>query len=588
MAFDGITISCIVHELHDRLVNGRIFKIAQPENDELFLTIKVNKEQYRLMISANASLPLIYLTNTNKQSPLTAPSFCMLLRKHINNGRITAISQPGLERIIHIEIEHLNEMGDLCKKVLIVELMGKHSNIIFCDDAGKIIDSIKHINVQMSSVREVLPGREYFVPHADEKLNPLTMNFEDFKTFLLSKACTLSKAVYTSVTGISPIVSESIINDCGFDSALPPSALSEDELYHLYHHINNFMEDVKNQQFSPVIYYKNDNEPVDYSALKLSIYSEYHCVSYQDMSSVLEKYYAQKNAITRIRQRSADLRQVINTALAKSIKKYDLQAKQLEDTKKRDKYKVYGELITTYGYTLTPEDKVLKCINYYDGKEISIPIDPTLSPIDNAKKYFDKYSKMKRTAIALGDIIKETEKETKHLESISTSLDLATSEDDLKEIKEELIQFGYIRRKSSDKKSKFVSRPIHMVIGDEYEIYIGKNNYQNEEISFKIANGNDWWFHAKNIPGSHVIVKQKSNDGSDLPDQLFEIAGSLAAYYSKGRDSEKVEIDYTLKKNLKRVTGAAPGFVIYHTNYSMMCEPKSADEIQSLIEETSS
>lgn len=579
MAFDGITISCIVHELNNKLMNGRIFKIAQPENDELFLTIKVNKEQYRLMISANASLPLIYLTDTNKQSPLTAPSFCMLLRKHINNGRITSIYQPGLERIINIEIEHLNEMGDLCKKILVVELMGKHSNIIFCDDAGKIIDSIKHINIQMSSVREVLPGRDYFIPHADDKLTPLDMNFDSFKSAICSKSCALSKAIYTSITGISPIVSESIINDCGFDSSIPPSELSEDELYHLYNHFNNFMDDVKMHQYSPVIYYQNDNEPVDYSALMLNIYSEYKYVTYPDMSSVLEKYYAQKNAITRIRQRSADLRQVINTALAKSVKKYDLQSKQLEDTQKRDKYKIYGELITTYGYTLTPDDKILKCINYYDGNEISIPIDNSLSPIDNAKKYFDKYSKMKRTASALSDIIKETERETKHLESISISLDLATSEDDLKEIKEELIQFGYIRRKSSDRKSKFVSRPIHITIENEYEIYIGKNNYQNEEISFKIANGNDWWFHAKNIPGSHVIVKPKTNDGSDLPDHIFEIAGSLAAYYSKGRDSEKVEIDYTLKKNLKRVTGAAPGFVIYHTNYSMMCEPKSVDEI---------
>ena len=579
MAFDGITVSCLTHELNHKLMNGRVFKIAQPEQDELLLTIKQNKEQYRLLISANASLPLMYLTDVNKPSPLTAPSFCMLLRKHISNGRITGIRQPGLERIIHVEIEHFNEMGDLCTKILVVELMGKHSNIIFCDDQGKIIDSIKHINAQMSSVREVLPGRDYFIPHSGEKLNPLEMDFTSFREKLTAKPTALSKAIYTSLTGISPVVSESILNDGGFDSSLPPSELTEDALFHLYSGICHYMEDIHHAAFSPVIYYHENGEPVDYAALPLSIYQNEKAVSYPDMSTVLERYYAEKNAITRIRQRSADLRQIVGSALAKSVKKYELQSKQMADTEKKEKYRIYGELITTYGYTLTPEDRELHCLNYYDGQEVSIPIDPTLSPIDNAKKYFDKYSKMKRTAAALMDILAETKRETEHLESISTSLELAATEDDLKEIREEMIQYGYIKRKSSDRKAKFVSRPIHLSLKDGYEIYIGKNNYQNEEISFKIATGNDWWFHAKGIPGSHVVVKAIKNDGSLLPDELYEIAGSLAAYYSKGRNNEKVEVDYTLKKNLKRVAGAAPGFVIYHTNYSLMCTPKSEKEL---------
>ena len=575
MAFDGITISCITNELNDKLINGRIFKIAQPENDELILTIKVNKEQFRLLISANASLPLIYLTNTNKQSPLTAPSFCMLLRKHINNGRITGISQPGLERVINIEIEHLNEMGDLCKKVLAVELMGKHSNIIFCDDDNKIIDSIKHITSQTSSVREVLPGREYFIPRTTDKRNPLDVEFVDFKKSLTDKPSPLSKSLYTSLTGISPIVSEDILHLSEIDSSLPAKELSEDEMYHLYNTFINYISEIKDRHFSPVIYYSGQNEPIDYSAVPLSVYFGYTSKSYPDMSSVLETYYAEKNMITRIRQRSTDLRQIVSTALSKSVKKYDLQLKQLKDTEKRDKYKVYGELLTTYGYNLSPDDKVLTCTNYYDGNEISIPLDTDLTPMENAKKYFDKYGKLKRTYEALSEIIKDTKREIEHLESISTALDIATQENDLKEIKEELIQFGYIRRKTSDKKSKFVSKPLRVSLPDGYEIYIGKNNYQNEEITFKIATGNDWWFHAKKIPGSHVIVR---SENSELPDEIYEIAGSLAAYYSKGREQKKVEIDYTQKKNLKRVSGAAPGFVIYHTNYSMMCPPRSLDD----------
>lgn len=575
MAFDGITVAAIVAELNKVLINGRLFKIAQPEKDELILTIKNNKEQYRLQISAGASLPLIYLTSSNKVSPMTAPSFCMLLRKYVSNGRITKIYQPGLERVINFEIEHLNEMGDLCKKVLIVELMGKHSNIIFCNDENQIIDSIKHINAQLSSVREVLPGRDYFIPMTDEKLNPLNIEYDAFDNSIRSKALPLSKAIYTSITGISPIVSEDILNLASFDSSLPANSLNDNEIYHLFNVFINYMDDVKDKNFHPAIYYKDDI-PVEFSSIPLSIYENEKCISYNSISEVLEKYYAEKDLITRIRKRSSDLRQVVNSSLSKTVKKYDLQLKQLEDTKKRDKFKVYGELINAYGYNLEEGADKLICTNYYTNEEITIPLNIELSPLDNSKKYFDKYGKLKRTYEALTDIIVDTKNEINHLESISTSLDIATDENDLKALKEELIQYGYIKRKTSDKKSKFTNKPIHIKLYEEYDIYIGKNNFQNEEVTFKIASGNDWWFHTKGIPGSHVVVKSQNEE---LPDKIYEIAGGLAAFYSKARNQEKAEIDYTQKKNLKRVNGAAPGFVIYHTNYSMMCKPINIDDL---------
>lgn len=573
MAFDGIAVAAIVSELNKNILNGRIFKISQPENDELLLTIKNNKDQYRLLISAGASLPLIYLTNTNKMSPLTAPTFCMLLRKYINNGRIIKIYQPGLERIIHFDIEHRNEMGDLCQKTLIVELMGKHSNIIFCEN-DRIIDSIKHISFQLSSVREVLPGRTYFIPKADEKLNPLECSQENFSS-IFDKSIPLSKAIYTSVTGISPIVAEEILYLSGLDSDLPANTLNSSEQLHLYHIFSQFIEDVKLGNFSPVIYYKNQI-PKDFSAINLSIYNDLESKSYTSMSNVLEQYYAEKNAATRIKQRSTDLRQIVSAALTKNYKKYDLQLKQLKDTKKRDKFRIYGELLTTYGYNAKLGDKNLTCTNYYDNTEIVIPLDTELEPIKNAKKYFDRYSKLKRTYEALSEIVIETKSEIEHLESISTALDMATDENDLKALKEELIQYGYVRRKSSDKKTKYTNKPLVYTVDKNTSIYIGKNNYQNEEVTFKIATGNDWWFHAKGIPGSHVVVKSLL---TELSDEIFELAGSLAAYYSKGREMDKVEIDYTQKKHVKNVHGSAPGFVVYHTNYSMICSPVSIDSL---------
>lgn len=568
MAFDGITVAALTHELRENLLNGRIAKIAQPETDELLLTIKTPVGQKRLYISASASLPLLYLTEENKPSPMTAPNFCMLLRKHIGNGRIVDISQPKLERIIHFDIEHLDELGDLCRKRLIVEIMGKHSNIIFCDDKGMIIDSIKHVPAHMSSVREVLPGRKYFIPDTMEKLDPLTVSAQDFILALRQKPMSISKAIYTSFTGISPVVAEEVCYLSGLESSMTAQDFSEDLLTHLYRQFQYYLEDVQSGIFAPVIYY-NGETPKDFAALPLTHYDGYAPQEFSSISYVLNTYYAVKNALTRIRQKGADLRHVVQTSLERNRKKYDLQSKQLQDTQNRDKYKVYGELINTYGYHLEPGSKELTCLNYYTNEDITIPLDPTKTPLENAQKYFAKYNKQKRTFEALSELIKETADDIQYLESISNALDIALTEDDLAQIKEELMQTGYVRRKFTKKKVKLTSKPMHFVSSDGYHMYVGKNNLQNDELTFNFANGNDWWFHAKGTAGSHVIVK---TNGDELPDRTFEEAGRLAAYYSKNRGNDKVEIDYIEKKHIKKPNGAKPGFVVYYTNYSLMID----------------
>ena len=568
MALDGITIAAVTHELSQALSGGRIAKIAQPEPDELLLTIKSPAGQKRLYISASASLPLIYLTDENKPSPMTAPNFCMLLRKHIGNGKILTVSQPTLERIICLDIEHLDEMGDLCRKKLIIEIMGKHSNIIFCDSNGTIIDSIKHVSAQMSSVREVLPGRTYFIPDTQSKSDPLTVSPQDFTEALLSKPSVLGKAIYTSFTGISPVVAEEICYLAGIESGMTAKDLSEDMLLHLYRQFSYYMENVHTGSFCPVIYY-DGNAPKEFSALPLSHFSGYTGKTFDSISQVLSTYYAAKNTQTRIRQKSTDLRHVVQTSLERNRKKYELQSRQIKDTENRDKYKVYGELINTYGYNLAPGSKELACLNYYTNEEITIPLDPTKTPQENSQKYFTKYNKQKRTFEALTELIKETAGDIEYLETISNSLDIALSEADLAQIKEELIQSGYIRRKYSKKKVKITSKPLHYISSDGYHMYVGKNNLQNDELTFSFANGNDWWFHAKQAPGSHVIVK---TNGDELPDRTFEEAGRLAAYYSKKQGSDKVEIDYVEKKHVKKPNGAKPGFVVYYTNYSLVID----------------
>lgn len=564
MALDGIVIANIRQELENKLTGGRLYKIAQPESDELLLTIKAPTGQYRLVISANASLPLIYLTQENKPSPMTAPNFCMLLRKHLNNGRIISVTQPGLERIIDIEIEHLNDLGDLCRKHIIAEFMGKHSNIIFCDDKQMILDSIKHVSSQMSSVREVLPGRTYFIPQTVDKSNPLTADYDNFKN-VYNKLMALSKAIYTSYTGVSPAIAEEICYEASISSDKPANCLDENEQLHLFNIFSGFFEQVKEGNFAPNIFYEN-NEPKEFSSVAMTLYPE--CTKFDSVSELLHSFYSEKDKYTRIRQKSSDLRRIVSTALERSYKKLDIQEKQLKDTEKRDKFRIYGELINTYGYNIPEGAKSFTALNYYTNEEISIPLDTTLTPSENAVKYFNRYNKLKRTFEADSKLIEETKAEIEHLESVSTALDIASFEDDLVELKEELIEAGYIHKKArGGKKVKITSKPFHYISSDGFDIYVGKNNFQNDELTFKFANGNDWWFHAKKMPGSHVLVR---TGGKELPDRTFEEAASLAAYYSKGRDQDKVEIDYVLKKEVKKPAAAKPGFVVYYTNYSMM------------------
>ncbi len=568
MAFDGVTIAGIVSELKEKLIGNRIYKIAQPEKDELLLTVKGSCGQVRMLMSADASLPLLYLTERNKTSPMTAPNFCMLLRKHLQNARIVSVTQPGLERIVRFELEHLNELGDLCRKHLIIELMGKHSNIIFCDDQDMIIDSIKHISGMVSSVREVLPGRTYFIPKTQDKAELLSCTQEEMAAVLRAKSLPLFKAVYTGFTGISPSIAQELCYRAGVDADLPSAGLEAEALDRMVSVLSGLAADIRNEKFCYNVVYEN-KQPAEYAAVQLSSYEEGQRRRFECISELLEYYYAEKNTITRIRQRSVDLRKIVTTALERNVKKYDLQIKQLQDTEKRDKYRIYGELLNAYGYGVEAGAKSMEALNYYTDEKITIPLDPMLTAGENAKKYFDKYQKLKRTYEALTTLTKETKEEIEHLSSISIALDIALKEEDLVQIKEELIESGYIRRKGNTKREKITSKPFHYVSSDGYHIYVGKNNYQNEELTFKFATRNDWWFHTKGIPGSHVVVKSNNDE---LPDRVFEEAGKLAAHYSQARGQEKVEIDYTQKKNVKKPNGSKPGFVVYYTNYSLVID----------------
>lgn len=578
MALDGIVIAALVKELRDTLLGGHIQKIAMPEKNELLLTVKNHAAQHRLLISCEASLPLLYLQAENKPSPLTAPGFAMLLRKHIGSGKITAVEQLGLERIVRIETTQLNELGDIAPRALYTELMGKYSNIIFTDENDVILDSMRRVPASVSSLREVLPGRPYFVPEKLQKTSPLELSETNFTAALTAQgSLPLDRALSSAFSGISSLIAQEVL----FRTSLEPrevfGGLSAEKRNALYSVFSSLMEAVRTERFEPVMYLR-DEVPVEFSALPLETLKAegLEARRYTSVSELLYSYYALRAESSRMRQKSSDLRRLVQNHLERSQRKRILQEKQLADSQKKEKYRIYGDLLNSYAYQIPAGADHYVAENFYDeNRPLRIPLDKNLSPAENAKKYFDRYAKLKRTELAVGAELEKTVQEEAHLASVLTALELATEESDLAEIREELAAFQYVKRQRAQKgkrPQKIQSHPLHFRSSDGFDIFVGKNNYQNEELTFKVASGSDWWFHAKGMPGSHVIVKA---NGQELPDRCFEEAAALAAYYSKGRDQDKVEIDYLQRRNVKKVNGAPPGFVIYHSNWSMMAKPRA-------------
>ncbi len=594
MAFDGMTVAGIRAELDQALTGGRIYKIAQTDKNELVLTIRPAAErgggQVRLYLSADPSLPLAYLTRQSRQAPLQAPAFCMLLRKHLQNGRIVSITQPGLERILRLQVEHRNEMGDLCTHTLVIEIMGKHSNLIFLDDRETIVDSIRHVSSLVSSVREVLPGRPYFIPDTQSKRDPLKETREGFLGALADGHTEVSRLLVRTYTGISPVIGQEIALRAALSQDRSAALLSDADKESLWDQFRQMMQHVSDGVFSPVMYCRasegqSAGAPVEFSMVPLEQYADCQEIPYDSPSALLEDFYAKKNLYTRIRQRSADLRHIVQTILERDVHKYDLQCRQIKDTEKRDKFKVYGELLNAYGYSVPQGAKSCEVDNYYTGQKLTIPLDPTLTPQQNAQKYFDRYARMKRTNEALTRLTAEVRAEIDHLRSIQNALAFSTTDGDLSQIRREMEESGFLRRRytgqikgqgrNGAKKGRArapQSRPLHYRSSDGFDIYVGKNNTQNDEITFHLAEPRDIWFHANDMPGSHVLLRTGGRSFDEIPDRAFEEAAALAAYYSSGREQGKVEIDYLERRNVKKPSGAAPGFVVYYTNYSILAK----------------
>ena len=573
MALDGTAVSAVIYELDRLLTGGRIDKIYQPLNDEIIFSVRSLGGNYKVLLSANPSSPRVHITENKKSNPDKAPLFCMVLRKHLAGGKIKGFSRPGFERIINIHVESANEMGDRTVKTLIIEIMGKHSNIILTDENGRILDSIKHVTHETSSVREVLPGKEYALPPSQNKLDPRVLSLADFEAAARQKRSSkLQNVIYQSYTGISPQTAAEICVRAGIDPSDCPESLSGESMENVFGAFYGYMESIEKNEYDCEIIF--DGKPVDFSVLDMKMFPEESKRRFDTVSSMLESFYAARDNIYHIKQKAYDTRRLVLNNIERCVKKKEILLKTVKETEDMELWRLYGELITANIYAVKKGVNTFKTANFYDENmaEIEIPLDPTKSAAENAQKYFGKYAKAKRTLDAVEIQEKQNNEELDYLERVLSFIDMADTENDIKEIRQELNENGYIKNRSIKKAGKPVkSKPLHYVSSDGYDIYVGKNNRQNDELTLKLSDRGDLWLHAKDMPGSHVIIALRGE--TEIPDTALEEAANIAACNSAARDSSTVPIDYTFRKNVKKPNGAKPGFVIYDNYYTLYTTP---------------
>ncbi len=558
MALDGIFLSSIISELKDSLLETKIDKINQPEKDEILLTFRGIKNK-KLLISASPTYPRIHFTSISKDNPKVAPMFCMVLRKHLIGGRIKAITQHNNDRIITIDIANTDEMGFDSVYMLIIEVMGRHSNISLVRKRDfKVMDCIKHITSAINSFRILLPGVEYVFPPNSNKLNPFSYKREELKRI---PGKDLDEGYYfQSFTGVSKVLSKELFHRARLKGEINIDLLLDT--------LDGYLEPLRSGLYNFTMYY--DSKPREFYCTELYNYDKYQSKVYESGSDLLETYYSEKDKAERIKNRTQDLEKIINTKLDRCYKKVKILNDTITEGSKKDLYRVYGELLTANIYSLKEGQKSATLWDYYseDNSMITIPLDSNKSPSENIQSYYKKYNKLKKSEEAAVEQLKITEEEIDYLTSVINNISNITSYEEVHEIREELMEAGYIRYRKNKDKPK-TTKPHHFVSSQGYDIYVGRNNLQNDYLTLRFAGKTDTWFHTKNIPGSHVIVK-----GNNLPEETLLEAASLAAYFSKGKASSKVPVDYTEVRNVKKPNGAKPGMVIYNTNKTIYADPE--------------
>ncbi|MCD1257913.1 NFACT family protein [Paenibacillus athensensis] len=569
MALDGLVLRAIVHELQS-CAGARINKIHQPSEHDIVMQLRAQGRNVRLLLSANPTYPRMHMTEQAFMNPMEAPMFCMLLRKHCEGGILEAVEQVGMERIVRLSVRQRDELGDISVKTLVMEIMGRHSNIILTDPATQtIIDGIHHVTPAISSYRIVMPGSAYTAPPEQHKLDPLAVNEADFAAALAAQAeQPLKSALVGAFSGLSPLIASEI----AFRSGLPADAEAKTHANAVWPAFAGLMDDARAHRYTPVIVEADSSGKTSFSVTALTHLGG-TLRSFASPSACLEAFYGDKAERDTVKQRVADLLRFLQNEKNKNEKKLNKLQETLDESKDADKVRILGELLTASLHTVQKGDKELETVDYYDENLplIRIPLDPLLSPSDNAQRYFKKYTKMKNSAVVVEEQMTQTHAEIAYLSTLLQQLGSATLLD-IEEIRDELMEQGYIRdRQKKQRKKKKLTKPslACYTSSEGVPIYVGKNNTQNEYLTNRLAAASDTWLHTKDIPGSHVVIR-----GDSFSEQTLLEAAQLAAYFSQAKESSQVPVDYTLIRHVHKPSGAKPGFVIYVNQKTLFVTPE--------------
>ena len=593
MAFDGITTKHLIKELQETIVGGRIRKIYQPESDEIRMTINREKENYNLLISANANNPRVYLAEKLKENPGTPPSFCMVLRKHLLNGIIVDIVQHETDRVIEFSISGKNEFNDVVIKKLVVEIMGRNSNVILIDDktdvSGErqegediILDSMKKVGSGSNRYRQILPGKVYIYPPESGRQNFLSLTEDRYYKMVAENSETVTERFWVQCfLGLSPIIAREFCFRAGLNPELKLKEFAKKQLGYLYQAFSEVMDEIEKGPNCGIYYFRR--EIIDFSTVNLHHMTDNECTAYTNVSKMLEAFYYIKDKKIRFKAKSANLRHQLDTLLKKNYKKLQNLHQDMDNSKKNEKNKLYGDLITANIYMIEKGMEEVSLVDYTDPemKTVRVHLKVNETPSQNAQRFYKKYNKGKRAQIQLAEQIKTTEEQVYYLESLTGGLDQSTELNELDEIRHEFMHSEFNKKGLTSKEAKkkiAASKPLHFISSEGFDIYVGKNNYQNDYISTRLSVDEDCWLHVKDIPGSHVLVV--ANGRFITEDTLLE-AGMLAAWHSKAKNSENVPVDYVEFKYLKKPKKSKPGMVIF-TNQNTMYVTPNQDKIAAI------
>lgn len=579
MALDGITLSMLKNELSEKLIGARIDKIHQPSKEELVIFLRWNGGNGKILISASASAPRIHFTESSVDNPKNPPMFCMLMRKHLSGAKLVEIEQFGLERMLHLSFSTYNEFGDPVIIKLAVEIMGRHSNIMLIGPDGKIIDAIKRVTADMSSVRQVMPGMTYVFPPAQNKMNTLDVDCMELVSRLKNgRDIPLSKALMENLDGVSPIVCREIsdIVTGGFDTKAHD--LSDGECEKLEACLEKIAESIKTGKASPYMVIEENGHPLDFTFIKVNQYGDAMEIrKFDSFSAMLDKFYSERSGADRMKQRSNDLFKFVVNLADRISRKLDVQRQELTRSTERDILRVKGELIHANLWMLEKGMTSVVLENYYDNcKPLEVKLDPRLSPNQNAQHYFSEYRKADTAERMLRQFIEKGEAELSYIESVFDLLSRARTDDEVIAIREELVAQGYLKnhRKNNQKPVKLA--PKEYLSSDGFKILCGRNNIQNDKLTFKDSRKNDIWLHTQKIHGSHTVIV---TEGREVPETTIQQAAIVAAYNSKARESSLVPVDYTEIKNVKKPSGSAPGKAVYEHYKTAYVRPAQFENI---------